>query len=246
MFGSEILDVAIGLVFVYLMLSLVSSAVQEGLEAWLKTRAVYLERGIRELLHDADGTQIATQIYNHPLIFGLFHGEYTPSKLVKKGDAGWQMPRGSALPSYVPRENFAVALLDIVARGPVDEGSPPSELAPQPISLETLRERLTADPVVSELTMLSPQLRRGLLAAIDSAQGSLRNAQQQIEAWYDSAMDRVSGAYKRQTQRVLLMRGTALAIALNVDSLAVADFLYSHDKVRDAIVAEATVVAHDP
>ena len=54
MFGSGILEVAIGIIFIYLLVSLLCSAVREGIEAWTKTRAAYLEYGIRELLHDAD------------------------------------------------------------------------------------------------------------------------------------------------------------------------------------------------
>ena len=46
MLGSVVLDIAIGLVFVYLLLSLVCSAVREGVEARLKRRAVHLEAGI--------------------------------------------------------------------------------------------------------------------------------------------------------------------------------------------------------
>ena len=56
MFGSEILDVAIGVIFVFLLVSLIASAIREGLEGWLKTRATHLEAGIRELLHDPKGT----------------------------------------------------------------------------------------------------------------------------------------------------------------------------------------------
>ncbi|MEX2283837.1 MAG: hypothetical protein WEE89_15235 [Gemmatimonadota bacterium] len=53
MLGSEILDVAIGLVLVYLLLSFVCSAIREAIEAVLKSRAVHLEAGIRERLHRA-------------------------------------------------------------------------------------------------------------------------------------------------------------------------------------------------
>ena len=65
MFGAEILDVAIGVVFVFLLVSVVCSAIREGIEAWLKTRAAYLERGIRELLHDRNGRGLARNFYEH-------------------------------------------------------------------------------------------------------------------------------------------------------------------------------------
>ena len=56
MLGSVVLDVAVGLVSVYLLLSLICSAIRESIEARLKTRAVHLEAGIREMLGDPDGS----------------------------------------------------------------------------------------------------------------------------------------------------------------------------------------------
>lgn len=55
MFGSSILEVAIGLIFVYLLLSLICSAANEVIESFLKNRATDLERGIRELFNQNGG-----------------------------------------------------------------------------------------------------------------------------------------------------------------------------------------------
>src|SRR2546421_9686808 len=75
MFGSDMLDVAIGIAFVYLLVSLLCSAIVEAAEAILKRRSQDLERGIGELLRDP---KLVTQVYNHPLVNGLFRGTYTP------------------------------------------------------------------------------------------------------------------------------------------------------------------------
>ena len=63
MFGSGILEVAIGVIFVFLLVSIICSAIREGIEAWLKTRAAYLEHGIRELLHDLGGGGLAALLH---------------------------------------------------------------------------------------------------------------------------------------------------------------------------------------
>ncbi|HEV7645405.1 MAG TPA: hypothetical protein VGO50_15790 [Pyrinomonadaceae bacterium] len=50
MSGLDMLDVAIGMIFVFLLLSLICSALTEMIEAFMKQRAFELEKGIREML----------------------------------------------------------------------------------------------------------------------------------------------------------------------------------------------------
>ena len=50
--GSTLLEVAIGVIFVYLLLSLLCSAFSELIESFVKYRARYLEKGIGKLLND--------------------------------------------------------------------------------------------------------------------------------------------------------------------------------------------------
>src|SRR5262245_36278910 len=109
MLGLEVLEVAIGLGFLYLLLSLMASAIREGVESVLKTRAVHLERGIRALLDDSDGQGLARHFYEHPLISALYLGRFAP-------DA--KRRTGGALPTYIPARSFAVALMDLVVHGP--------------------------------------------------------------------------------------------------------------------------------
>ena len=70
MFGSTILEVAIGLLFVYLLLSLLCSAVGEYIEAKFNNRAKYLKEGITLLLNDTagGGIDLASQLYAHGLV----------------------------------------------------------------------------------------------------------------------------------------------------------------------------------
>lgn len=102
MFGSEILDIALGLILIYLLLSLIASAVTEVIEALRKKRASDLERGIRTLLADPTGEGLAKKVYEHPLVSGLFLGGYEPAK-IRNG----RYATGSNLPSYIPsRSNW--------------------------------------------------------------------------------------------------------------------------------------------
>ncbi|HEV8098209.1 MAG TPA: hypothetical protein VGP56_03615, partial [Gaiellaceae bacterium] len=66
-------DVAIGLVFVFFILAVVCSGINEGISSSLRWRAQFLERGLWELLRDpAQTEQQATAaleaLKGHPLI----------------------------------------------------------------------------------------------------------------------------------------------------------------------------------
>ena len=87
-----ILDVAIGLVFMWLILSIATMSIQEWIASYLKWRAKDLETAVQHLLGDKVW---AEQLYNHPLIAGL-------SK------------KSGIKPSYIAANKFALALYDIV------------------------------------------------------------------------------------------------------------------------------------
>jgi hypothetical protein len=88
-----ILDVAIGMVFVWLILSVATMSIQEWIASYLKWRANDLETAIRHLL--GNNQLWAEQLYAHPLIQGL-------SKKI------------GIKPSYIPANKFALALADVV------------------------------------------------------------------------------------------------------------------------------------
>ncbi len=100
----ELLDTGIGIIFLYLLLSLICTALMEIIEAWLKKRSTDLERGIREMLgeRDDDELDLVNKLYKHPLIFGLYRGELTDAR------------RNGQLPSYIGARTFALALMDVV------------------------------------------------------------------------------------------------------------------------------------
>jgi hypothetical protein len=231
MFGSQILDVAIGVILVYVLLSLICSALREGIEAWFKTRSVNLEQGIRELLwDDPSSAQLLADLYSHPQISGLFKGEY--------GDARAKSWFGrSSLPSYIPARNFAIALTDRIVRGPVPTmaGDPPRTAAP--LSCHELRRAAATFPY--------PRVQRALLSALDTADGDITRVQSSIEQWYDSAMDRASGWYKRRTQLILLALGLGVAALSNANTLTIADYLYRNSSTRAALVAEAGTLRNE-
>ena len=228
MFGSDILDVAIGLVLIFLMLSLIASAIREAVEGYVKSRAVELERGIRSLLDDPTGLGMAKSLYEHPLVSSLYPGTYQVIE---------NRFRGKTLPTYIPARNFAVAVLDMATRG-TDVGDVYAAQQTDPVmSIPALRASAQRIP--------SAFVQRALLSAIDSAHGNVARVQTNLEAWYDSAMDRVSGHYKRRTQFWLFAIGLGLTLVLNVNTITIADYLAHDETARAALVRRAEQIQQD-
>src|SRR5262249_21323555 len=196
MFGSSIIDIAIGMVFIYLLLSLICSAANEIIERYSKKRASDLENGIKEMLLDDN---MVTKLYNHPLVYSLYPNDY------KSG--------AKNLPSYIPARNFALALMDLVgercAQGATGSGSTSAAEG----AMTTLRSTIQANADFPQ------DVKKALLTFVDSSQNPAK-VRENIENWFDSAMDRVSGVYKRRSQLIILLLGLAVPFAPNVDPLA--------------------------
>jgi len=229
MFGSWVLEVAIGLIFVFLLFSTICAAIRECIETITKTRAAYLERGLRELLHDKEGKGLAKEFYEHPLIYSLYTADrYLPGACDKKPGI---CPRGGTLPSYIPAKNFAAAMIDIAARGSLPD------LTSQQKDKGLSSSILTADMLRIGITkMENERVARALLNALDLAQDDLNKARLNLESWFDAGMDRVSGWYKRSTQIIVFSIALCIAALLNVDAIGIANFLYNNDNARIAIV----------
>ena len=211
MFDVVALEVVIGLVFLYFILSLVCSAINEFIASMFRWRAQLLREGIENLLSGTDdrraGERLARQLYDHPLIQGL----------VRPGWGG-----RSRWPSYVPSRTFVAALID-VGRKAADT--------------DDVEAAIRAVPNVN--------LSSALLALYERAGRDVTKFQAIAEEWYDDAMERVSGWYRRRVQIWLAAIATALTLFLNADTLQVARHLWSDDAVREAVVATASAEARE-
>ena len=192
------LDVAIGLSFMYLLLALICTTVNEMIAGWWKTRAVFLDLGIRRLLGDS---QLKSELYKHPLIASLAR------------DAK------AICPSYMPADKFATALMDILT-GPHAAAS----------DVAALREQLRHSdaPAAKALT--------ALLADTSLDAEAVRK---RIEGWFNDQMDRVSGWYKRNAQRNVLLIALAVTLILNASTVRMAQMMWETPAVRAALVESA-------
>jgi hypothetical protein len=355
MLSSSFLDTAIGIVFVFLRLSLIASAVNEIILSKLSMRVQFLLRGLKTLLDDTTGTGLVSAIYNHGQVFGLFQGKYDPKKPTN-------------LPSYIPTNNFVMAFLGIIFEAPLAiatgletralnaaveaeeaarKTNNPSDIA-KAAGLRAKVTAATAAKVAAEQTMkdaraaldnvisaatgeiglpaataaalkaaakadaavkaaeeatkvaganladtaaadkaiqltkeaeaakqvkaaaeraltdqasgvqmsvafqsiktvasdlasdpASEKVGKPLLEMLNQAGNDIGKLKESLAAWYDSAMDRVSGWYKYHTQWWLFGIGLALAVALNADTVSIVTQLSKDSTLRQSIVAAA-------
>lgn len=197
MSSSQVLEVAIGLIFVYLLVSTVCSGIKELIARLLDMRAKTLEDAIRNMLADPNNT-ITNEILQNQLIAGM-------------------LPQGQK-PSYISSRNFALSLFDVIA--PAQQGQ----------SFAALK---------AGASKLPEKMQKTVLGLLESAQGDVNIARQRVEHWYDDAMERVSGVYKRRAQIYIAVIGLVLCSALNADTVMIARELWGDQALRTAIVTQA-------
>jgi hypothetical protein len=230
MFGSSVLDIAIGAVFLFLLLSIFATTVNELIFSFLNMRGRELLRGIATLLSDAQKTGLVTKIYNHGQIFGLFEGDFDPNK-------------PSKLPSYIPSRNFALALLDAVAH-PFSEISieqPGAAGAPIAMAQEAIVLTQAFKDAAEKWANdgATEKVGKPLVSMITMAGNDAVKLQKSVEDWYNSGMDRVSGWYKYKTQWMLFAIGLVIAVAINADTIHIVKQLSQDSTLRASIVAAA-------
>jgi hypothetical protein len=180
MFGSNILEVAIGIIFVYLLLSLICTALNEGIASLIDKRGRNLVGGIKNLLNDPEFTGLAQQVYNHGLIGGISQYASNPNKVTR-------------LPSYMSGQNFSLALLDILGARGVIAGKYGDLLANAESADDAYGKALEA----AAATPGDPQLAEAAnqaKAAQEQARAALENIADRAKAAYDKAMQSAKNA----------------------------------------------------
>jgi hypothetical protein len=216
------LDVGIGLILLYLLLSLLVTAINELAAQFLSLRARHLQSALRRMLDlrvseegQAD-LRLVEAILKSPTL--------RIAGAVAKTD--WSI--GSRMPSYMNRDTFVAALREAIPRlnGAAHAATSRSDLG-------TLVEALPA----------GSRVRSALEAAVGEAAATAQDVERRVGDWYDGMMERASGAYKRWMSTISLLVGLLLAVALNCDTVRVANSLAQSAALRAEVVRVAEGVA---
>lgn len=110
-----IADVAIGIIFVWIVLSLTTIQIQEWISTRLDKRARDMEDAIHEMLANPN---LKAQFYDHPVIRSLTAKKRKEPSRIPAWFYRYPILRGFTkekrkLPSYIPSQQFSLALFDI-------------------------------------------------------------------------------------------------------------------------------------
>jgi hypothetical protein len=240
MFGmGAVLDVALGLIFLYMMTSLLVTIVQEMLATALHLRAKNLFDAIENLVDDPDLAKhseyrdLVVELYRHPLVASLYR-DTAP----RDAKATREIIRKTALPSYIPSRTFAIALLDVLrGKNAADATGINTVLGGAQTSIAKLPEsrlKRTLTLLVADGESLGTTLDQRAHAVSE-----------RVEGWFNDSMGRASGWYKRQAQKISIVIAVAIAVIINANTFHVAGELWHDNTLRAQVAATAAAYYKD-
>jgi len=233
MLNSTVLDIVIGLVFIYLLYSLLVTTIQEIIASNFGFRAKILQRAVFRMLEDdnkfnskfrsvlylfkksgngGEKNSTSYEFYKHPLI--RFLGE---------SDCHGK-------PAYINKETFSKVIIDLLRGDQVNPGDDIKLLIQKALDEKTTSwgNAKISDETVSYLKSIWAD-----------ADGDIKRFKGHLENWFDETMDRASGWYKKHTQFILFFVGLTIAILFNVDTIKIVDKLEKDPKIREQLVQQA-------
>ncbi|OWV85567.1 hypothetical protein ATY78_25400 [Rhizobium sp. R635] len=212
-----ILDIVVSLIFLYLLISLVCTSLCESIATLLKLRSRSLSVSVAKILENQD---LIDRFYAN----GLVKGAISASQWKKAPVAGVPTKYGHS--SYMDSRSFAMALL-----GSLDPDKPVPAVTDIEQSLKSAN--------------LPGGIKDVLSAALTAGAKDMTALRDEVASWFDNAMDRLSGEYKRQLKWISFGVGLFIAILLNVDSVDVATRLWKDQALRQQLASAAESYVND-
>jgi len=209
------LDVVIGLVFMYLLLAIICSAITEWIASLFRLRTTTLQRALQVLMdvpRDSnardDQKRLSDELWRHPLIRSL-----------KQGKRG---------PSYIPPARFAAALNDLMQRGG-------DEKTAAGLDRKNVQDQLSAyaPSVVPESVRVEAVEHENAVSVGPPPETK------PVEEWFNDTMERATGWYRRKVMLITVAVASVVTIVSNADTIGAARILWRNPAVRAAVVAQA-------
>jgi len=182
-------QVVISMVGIYIIFSIINSALVEGYAQYFNKRGKFLKTSLDNFFQDPVDASInlADDMYEHPMVKAF-------------------MKDKKHLPNYIDKKIFSQVLMDLVfTKSDNHEENFTAELA------ESHSNKIP-DGLKSTLHFIIKKTK------VDD-KINMDGIQKEIETLYESYMTRVTGWYKQKTKIFLGIAGSALALLLNLDTV---------------------------
>lgn len=207
----KILEIIIGLIFIYLLLSTLATLVVEYISAGLGLRAENLKKVIARALDD-DGNKLSDKFYEYPLI-----------KYLGKKDG--------KLPSYISSAKFAKTVLDIIrTKGNKEELGKTSSLDENSIS-----------DAIDQIQGIGSNTKALLKSYAKEAGEDINDFGDRLEDWFNETVERGQGWFNRHIKKWTIVVSIGIAIIINADSVRIYQTLSDDANLRAQIANNASV-----
>ena len=234
MVNNVALNVVIGLVFIYLLYSLLATVLSEVIATKLALRARNLKEAIDRMLNDEKekgwwgrlwdsmkltkktDNKITNNFYNHPEI------KYLGSSGIFK------------IPSAFKAISFSKTLMNVL-------------LGDGDVTKERIESRLKEIIKFSESKnieddankVLDAETAKYIYSLWQDCYGDILKFKLQLEAWFNRTMEQATEWYKRKIQIVLFILGFSMAWFFNADTFSIISKLSTDKDARDKLVSMA-------
>ena len=254
------LDIAIGLFFIYLILGLLASEIQELFAGFFQWRAKHLKKSIYHMLSAFKNNgekkkieEFVDKIYSHAEIASLSHSSEKNLGFISRN-------KNQYGPSYIPAEAFAEAFIDVAVGENNNDSSFLKKLIvsktgdSNPKTGDSNPKTGDSDEYYFEKNsrlkdFLARLAKKSLMIrGISQSEAKSDNFSRfpsfmtqfltEIENWFKYSQDRTAGTYKRNSKILLFFVGLLAALLANANTFRIIENLHDED-IRETLVIRA-------
>jgi hypothetical protein len=224
MSGFPIVDLVIGIMFIYFLLSVINNSIVEIFIKVTKARAKILEEWLDKVfskpvqLPDGTSKKLGQAIMDHLSVSGL--------------------SASGKSPSYIDAKNFSTAILEKLTYNPSDPDSIAYNLAD--IIAKLKNTKALPEELKRTFVSYAVEAQQSYTAISVKTVGEIEMFKAKIENWYDTSTERLAGALKqRYTRKITFWLAVIITVGMNVDTISLTKYLYTNPEARAKLVAQA-------
>ncbi|MBC7826569.1 MAG: hypothetical protein H7122_02395 [Chitinophagaceae bacterium] len=245
MFDNVAFQVVLGLVFIYLLYSLLVTILGEVISTKFGIRARLLRVAIERMLNDGyyhkiekrrnkqlEGWLRKDLLYESDAFKNSFAGkfyDYPAIKYLGRIEDDHKDRLSSTKPSYISADYFADSLINFLA----DKGAGATEMDKIGFCLRF------------NTFNIQPKTLRQFRNLFESSGGEKEVYKQNIIKWFNETMDRTNGWHKRKMRVISFWLGLVIAVCFNIDTIRIAKILAKDKDARSQLVNMSVALSKD-